>query len=193
VQALRGLKDEYNFTGRLGETSSAIDASPVFYAVMTAADWNTHIDYKPIIKDVCDKFYGKAAGTMFKYNTLMDDAVMSSYEWRKKDWIPYNQAEFSMAVLEEGRQLLEQADAQIRGDATLEWRVGNARFAHANLTYARAQFEPNLTAEQYKQAQAAFTAANDLRRQYDIRVAWPTVGQLKSFEIVPSSTAAAAD
>lgn len=185
VEVMKGLKQQYNFMGRLGETETPIEASPVFYAVMTQADWNPNFDYKTVIKDVCEKFYGKAAATMFKYNMLMDDAVMMSTAWKEKDWIPQNQFEFSMALLDDGNKLLEEADMQAAEDAVVRQRIAQARFSHAYLTYIRALGEPRMNLDTYTKGYEAFLRANDIRRVLGVRVLWPTFRDLQSFKIAP--------
>jgi hypothetical protein len=152
---------------------------------MSGADWNTKIDYRAVMKDVCYKFYGKASASMYAYNKLMDDAVMTSEEWKVKDWIPQNQREFSMPLLDEGRTLLNKADAEAQGDEVLVKRIAQARLAHAYLTYIRALGEPKMTLEIYNQGYAAFREANDLRRIYNLMVWWPTFRDLQTFKIAP--------
>jgi hypothetical protein len=132
---LRVLYDQWGFEQSLGETSNYFPASLMMYNLRARVLWNTKTDYKAVINDICEKFYGPGAGEMKEYYAFMDGVLMESNAWKKSGWNPLKFHEYTTQEMLKGKEILERAHHKVRGDAELEARVAIAQYGHAYLTF----------------------------------------------------------
>jgi hypothetical protein len=159
--------------------------STMLYNVLARTAWDVNTDYKEVIRDVCNKFYGPVADEMYNYNMLMDGEILKSTAWKANDWHPHKHMDISLRALEQGRKTLEDVAAKVENDKNLAKRVAYARFGHAYLTYLHLLNEKIKTKETEKIARLAFDKANSLRSKYNIMIKLPSVRQLKTFYYPP--------
>ena len=181
VDLLKNLNRQYGFLALMGETENDQYGSVMLYNILARAVWDVDTDYREVIRDICDAFYGPAANDMYEYNIKMSDAINQSQAWREEGWRPNHHLDLSLEVLAQGQAMLDRARAKLQADKILLKRLAYAQFGHACLTLTRAVSEKNKTAASADAARKAFDTANALREQYGIMVKIPTVGQLESF------------
>ena len=185
TDVLKTLNRQYNCKILLGETENNIMVSTMLYNVLARTVWDVNTDYKEVIRDVCNKFYGPVADEMYNYNMLMDGEILKSTAWKEKGWHPHQHLDISLSALEQGQKMLEDAAAKVEDDNNLAKRVAYARFGHAYLTYVHTLNEKVKTKETERIARLAFDRANSLRSKYNIMIKLPSVRQLKTFYYPP--------
>jgi hypothetical protein len=163
---LRTFHDQWGFEQCLGETSNLFPVSLMMYNLRAAVLWKTQTDYKTVINDICDKFYGPAAGEMKDYYASMDSVLMKSNAWKKKGWDPLKFCEYTTKDLLRGREILERADRKVRDNATLKARVAIARYGHAFWTFTLVQNLKSPSRMDKDTARQAHALANKLCRDY---------------------------
>jgi len=181
VDVLRTFNRNYNGRMLLGETENNVMVSAMLYNVLAQTCWDVDTDYKEVIRDVCNSFFGPVADDMYNYNMLMDNEVLKSVAWKEKGWRPNLQADYSLDALEQGRMMLEEVAEKVKNDEKLTKRVAYARFGHAYLTYVHTLGLNPKTKESERTARIAFDTANALRNKYNIMAKLNTVRQLKTF------------
>ena len=181
ADTLKHLNREYNFRALLGETENNQYVSVMLYNILARTVWDVDTDYREVVRDVCDRFYGRVADEMFDYNMMMSDAIDKSTEWQKPGWRPNEHLDLSLDVLAAGQQVLDRAWAKAAGDAMLARRLARAGFGHACLTYVRTLSEKDKTYASADAARTAFDMANRLRGEHDIMVKLTTVPLLEKF------------
>jgi len=181
VDVLKNLNRHYNCRILAGETENNILVSTMLYNVLARTAWDVDTDYRQVIRDLCDKFYGPVANRMYDYNMLMDKGIRESTAWQEEEWRPNKHVDLSFEALEAGRALLEEAAADVRDDPKLTRRLALARFGHAYLTYVRALNEKHKTTQTEVVARRAFDTANALRSEHHLMTKLPSVQQLKTF------------
>ena len=185
VDVLKTLNRQYNCRILAGETENNILISTMVYNVMARALWDLDVDYKAVIRDLCDNFYGPVADELYGYNMMMDEAIRKSTAWEQEGWRPNDHLYLSLEVLEKGRRVLDEAAGKVKDDAALTKRLAYARVGHAYLTYVRALKDKHKTAATAEIARQAFDSANALRLEHAIMVKLPSVRQLKTFYYPP--------
>ena len=185
VDVLKSLNRHYNCRILAGETENNILVSTMLYNVMARALWDLDVDYRAVIRDLCDKFYGRVADDLYSYNMMMDEAIRESTAWEEEGWRPNDHQYLSLEVLEKGRLVLDGAAGRVEGDAALTKRLAYARLGHAYLTYVRTLKEKHRTAATAEIARRAFDSANAIRSKHALMVKLPSVRQLKTFYYPP--------
>jgi len=185
VDVLKTFNRQYNCKMLLGETENNVLISTMLYNVLAQTTWDVDTDYKQVIRDVCNTFYGPVADDLYDYTMMMEKAIRTSNAWQEKDWRPNEHQDLSLEVLEQGREILEQVAEKVTGDKTLSKRIAYARFGHAYLTYIRALHEKEKTSRTADIARQAFDFANALRLEHRIMVKLPSADQFKTFYYPP--------
>ena len=185
VDVLKSLNRTYNCRILAGETENNILVSSMVYNVLARAAWDVDIDYRAVVRDLCDRFYGPLADDLYAYNMLMDEAVRSSDAWEQEGWRPNDHLYMPLDVLEKGHAMLETAAQGAAADEVLTQRLAYARLGHAYLTYVRTLTEPDKTFATEAMARRAFDEANAIRLKHNIMVKLPSVRQLKTFYYPP--------
>lgn len=187
----RALHRNYNFRQLFGETEPNQRISFMMFQVLAETLWDVDTDYKAVIRDVCNHFYGPVADEMIAYNLIMDRAIIESDAW--KDWKPVEgklwgegyrnvrHREIPFEVLELGREILENLVARVRDDPTVTLRIARARLGHAVLTYLRAQNEINPTVETRDIAREAYDLVHSMRRDHGVLIKRFSAVRLKKF------------
>ena len=191
TEYVRGLREQYGFNGFLGETSqTTIWSSPTLYAVLANTLWNVKSDYKAVVKDTCEKFYGPAGQLLFEYNMLMDNDIMTSdsrtrYARSHEQWNPMEYREITLPSLETGKKMLQDAATLVQGDEVLSRRVAVAQFSNAITTLVKTSVDERKNKKSYLMAQAAFSDARSLYAKYGFMLKPATVRMLKTFYFPP--------
>ncbi len=189
--SLKTLYEKWGFRHYLGETDNTIGPSMVAFNLRARALWDRNVEYKKVIQDLCERFYGPAAKEMIEYYTLMHDALLN---WNKpKDveptWIGWG-SEYDLEVMKNGQAVLDRAAAQVAADKTLKSRVDIAQFGHSQFTLwiatnkRRPHPEP-VTAESVALAKAAHKRVLELWGQNGNLVLNGTRNDLVNFRPEP--------
>jgi len=182
---LRNLNRHYNCRILMGETENNVMISSVLYNIIAQTVWDIDTDYKAVMKDTCDAFYGPVSEDLLAYNRMMDEAVIQSTAYRNEDYRPWDHVDIPLETLERGRIMLEEAAIKSEDDPTLSKRVAYAWFGHGYLTYVAALSVKEKTTATRDIARRAFDSANALRLEHDIMIKLPSVRQLKTFYFPP--------
>jgi hypothetical protein len=143
----------------------------IAYNLRAQALWDTQIDYRREVEDICRRFYGAAASEMFEYNMFMHDAMLRweptepDHKGRMFSWIGNEQAilgQYRLATLSQGQEMLDRAQARVRGDEALAGRIGIAQFGHSQLTFYVAQRTDPQTREAIASAREAHARIKSL-------------------------------
>ena len=195
--SLLALHDTWGFRHCLGENDSTFAPSHMAYNLRARALWCRTIDYRVVIREVCDGYYGPAAPAMGEYYLLMDAAIRRYWQehgdrYRAQKLAPYfplELQEFQFPTMAAGQELLDRAWAAVGDDAAVRARLAPVRFGHALSTYTMAMTAESaprqLAPEDIKQARAGWDLARALRQEYRIMVAQATTGHLKAFRVAP--------
>jgi hypothetical protein len=171
VDSLKVLHEKWGFEHYLGETDNSLGPSMIAYNLRAEALWDTEIDYRREIEDICRRFYGPAAEEMFAYNMFMHDAMLRweptepDHKGRMFSWIGKEHAilgQYSLPTMMKGQELLDRAVAKVRGDETLEARIGIAQFGHSQLALYVAQKTDPQTRETVVAAKEAHARVKSL-------------------------------
>ncbi|MBC8355291.1 MAG: hypothetical protein H8E66_25220 [Planctomycetes bacterium] len=117
---------------------------------------------------------------MTHFYLTMDAAVLYREGERPGNYSPNKRLEFSLDEIEHGRELLGHAAAKVATSPVLLRRVDQARFAHALLTLARLESEPNDSPRRDSIACQAHDDINAIRAKYNIVVKQSTYNALKA-------------
>ena len=177
-----------------GERSNLMTTSPMWHNLAMLSYWDVDLDYRQAIARICRSFYGPASESMIDYHNFMmeqdlDTDIYEEDEGAKQSLNPdelrqvnkmtpelqlFNFVNFTFDNLARGKEMLEDAMKDARGDTSLEYRVDLARYGHAVLTVAVARTrKEGLTPKARKMAQEAFVLARELAAQYDLRTSRP--------------------
>lgn len=88
--------------------------------------WNPLLDAKDIIQEFIDGYYGHAGPAIAAYNELLHKHVHDK-PIHLNLYSPLGRCEFTHDFLTEAERLLDEAEAQVEGNATLRERVAAAR------------------------------------------------------------------
>ena len=176
----RTLHQQYNVRQLFGETEPNQRISPMMFHVLAETLWNVDIDYKTVVRDICEHYYGPAMDGMFAYNMMMERAIIESTAWKR--WKPkegrlwgegyrnIQHVDISLEVLEQGRKDLESLSELVKSDPVLVRRIAHARLGHAFLTCLRAQNEPDGAVDTGATASQAIARVNTLWSEFDIMI-----------------------
>ena len=182
---LRNLNRHYNCRILMGETENNVKISSVLYNIIAQTVWDIDTDYKAVMKDTCDAFYGPVSKDILAYYSMMDEAIVNSTAYRNEDYRPWDHVDIPLETLERGRVMLEAADLEVADDPTLSSRLAYARFGHGYLTYVATLSVKEKTPATRDIARQAFDAANATRLEHGIMIKLPSVRQLKTFYYPP--------
>ncbi len=182
---LRNLNRHYNCRILMGENENNVMISTVLYNIIFQTVWDVDTDYKAVMKDTCDAYYGPVAKEMLAYNKMMDEAIISSTAYTAEDYRPWDHVDIPLATLEKGRAMLEAAAEKVKDDKNLAKRIAYAQVGHGYLTYVAALYVKDKNPATRDIAKTAFDLANSTRLQHYIRVKYPSVQQLKTFYYPP--------
>jgi len=183
---LRNLNRHYGFRILQGETPNNVKVSTVLFHIIFRTVWDVDTDYKQVIRDTCDDFYGPVADDLYAYNLMMDEAIQASEAYRDWDnYVTWQHVDIPMDTLEHGRSMLEAAADKVKTDPVLTRRLAYARFGHAYLTYVATLHRTTKTPEIRDISRRAFDLANTIRTDHHIMARGPSVRQLATFYYPP--------
>ena len=163
----------------MGETHTQVQADPVWYAVMSHTPWNTETDYRQVIRDFCNSFYGAAGPDLTEYYLLMDQAILAGEAGKRMDYHPNARWELSLDQLDRGSALLDPSLTKARNDKQLKQRIDLVRLSHAILTHMRSQNETTANPDLAAISQTALERANAWRSDRGFMIELSTARSLK--------------
>ena len=176
----RNLHRVYRVRKLFGETEPNQRISPMMFHVLAETLWDVDSDYREVIRDVCDHYYGPMADDMFAYHMTMDRALIASTAWKRwkakegrlwgEGYRNIQHVDIPLEVLEQGRVDLAALSERVQRDRVLARRIAHARLGHAFLTYLRALNEPDDTLDTGKIAEEAIKQVNGLRSEFGIMI-----------------------
>ena len=184
---LKTFHNQWGFRRNVGEHDNSFESSPVAYNLRAQCYWDVDTHYPDFIRDFCTRFYGPGAEEMFEYHMFMERQQLESEMWQQPDAALQSLylADYSVAVMEQGKWFLDRAWAKALGDPTVRHRIAYARMAHAIMTIQVAKLASSLP-ESHKIATArAFYLARQLARNYDMIIYSPGTALLQSLWFTP--------
>jgi hypothetical protein len=176
----RNLHQVYHFRKLFGETETNQRISPMMFHVLTETLWDVDTDYKAVIREVCDNYYGPVADDMVDYQMKMDRALIESTAWKRwkqkvgrlwgEGYRNVQHVDIGLDLLQEGTRQLAAMSSQVKDDPVLARRIAHARLGHAFLTYLQAKNEPDEAVETDEIAAEAVKQVNALRSEFDIMI-----------------------
>ena len=178
---IRTLHREYGFRVWFGETEPNKRVSFMLFHVMAESLWNVDIDFRDVVRDLCDHYYGPVADEMYAYTMVMEQAVRASEAWKQEKWTPVNHQDIPMDILQREMKTLEKIAEEVRNDPVLTRRVAYARLGHAHIMYVQSLHVEPKTSETRENARQAFEQINALRAEHDLVVKRLSADRLREF------------
>ena len=191
---LRAFYERWGFRHYLGETDNTLGPSMAAFNVRAASLWDRNVDYKEVLRDICDHYYGPASKEMFQYYTIMEELQI---QWElpagRRPTFVGDAAEYTLADAVEGQKYIDVARAKAAGDETILGRIeiaefGQALFTHYIATAKRRPAPEPVTVESVKIAKAAHERIMDLWGKHGNYVIDRTKNDLESYRPEPVLT-----